>query len=365
MSIEFACPGCHQTLRVPQTAAGKVAKCPSCSTIVTVPDGSISFNAPQGSSPATHNDLFAASDKPAANPFADKTGKDPLRLEPIQPHQVGGVPLNPYASPSAFDSPWEGRFADGPVGNQPITVTAILNQSVALWQQHLGTLIGMTVLLVAIQLGIQLIGQELLARVLGPISWELLWAGSLLFRFGIVVVSTFLTIGQMQLCLKMCRREPFEFIELFSGGSRFVPVLLVTLLVVIPYEVLSYVVRMTLDHAMGLRAYDAVVATAWSLGLVQLVFSLLFWPYKFLVVDEKSSVLESFGMAYRVTQGNRATSFLAGLSALVILIVGALACGIGIFAAVPLAMMIMPAVAYLMMSGQMPPEGYPRQQVYR
>src|SRR6188768_4119955 len=42
MSIEFLCPSCQQQLRVPDTAAGKNAKCPKCSSILSVPASSAS-----------------------------------------------------------------------------------------------------------------------------------------------------------------------------------------------------------------------------------------------------------------------------------------------------------------------------------
>src|SRR5688572_9975041 len=127
MAIEFGCPGCHQTLRVPDTAAGKVAKCPSCSTVATVPDGSLEAR-----------DHSARSANHSANPFADAA--NPYGGESIQPYQLAGVPLNPYASPSGFDAPWEGRFGDAKVGNQQITVSAILNEANVLWQKQLGLL---------------------------------------------------------------------------------------------------------------------------------------------------------------------------------------------------------------------------------
>jgi hypothetical protein len=357
MAIEFGCPGCHQTLRVPETAAGKVAKCPSCSTVATVPDGSL-LARDQAFSASDHS---ARSAKDSANPFADAA--NPYGGESIQPYQLAGVPLNPYASPSGFDAPWQGRFGDAEVGNQQITVSAILNEANVLWQNQLGLLIGMTVLMFVIIAGFQLIGSQVLLHVVGRIHWNLVWPASSLLWLGMLVLQTFLTVGQIQLCLKMCRREPFEFSDLFNGGSRFVPALMASLIVEIPSEVLATLARLAFDELLGLSGNDARIASVWLMGLVALVFNLLFWPYYYLVIDEKASVLESFGMAYRVTEGNRATSFLMWLCSALIILVGLLACIVGVVAAIPLTMM-MQAVAYLMMSGQMPPEGYPRQQSY-
>ncbi len=38
MAITFACPGCQQQLRVSDDKAGKKAKCPSCATLMMIPD---------------------------------------------------------------------------------------------------------------------------------------------------------------------------------------------------------------------------------------------------------------------------------------------------------------------------------------
>ena len=234
MAIEFGCPGCHQTLRVPDTAAGKVAKCPSCSTVATVPDGSLI---------AARDEAFAGSDKSAqSNPFADAT--NPYGGESIQPFQVAGVPMNPYASPSGFDRPWQGRFVDAQVGNQQITVSAILNQANVLWQEHLGLLIGMTLVLLVIVGGLELIGQALLQQLFVMSPAALFdWVSSIVVRSVILVVATFLHVGQIQMTLKICRRESVTFADLFNGGGQFFPALMGVLLVTIPYEVLSFSAR--------------------------------------------------------------------------------------------------------------------------
>src|SRR5688572_5782354 len=84
MPIELLCPGCNQLLRVPDTAAGKAAKCPKCATVLSVPTGAnpanvaplgppqspdLGFGAPE---PKPGNPgLFSA--PPPQNPFSDPT----------------------------------------------------------------------------------------------------------------------------------------------------------------------------------------------------------------------------------------------------------------------------------------------------
>jgi hypothetical protein len=77
--IEMPCPGCGQTLRVADEHAGRLARCPACATVVTVP----------------------VSSPPASPP--------PLFPEPREPSppapEVRQPEVNPYASPTAPRQP--------------------------------------------------------------------------------------------------------------------------------------------------------------------------------------------------------------------------------------------------------------------
>jgi hypothetical protein len=100
----------------------------------------------------------------------------------------------------------------------------------------------------------------------------------------------------------------------------------------------------------------------------------MLWPAQHLVVDGKCRVMDSFGMAYRLTQGNHLTTFLLILVGMGFSSLGAMACYIGLIFAIPL-ILVMWNVAYLMMSGQIPvpqpmqpggPQyGGPQQPMYR
>ncbi len=91
MPIEMSCTGCGQTLRVADEHAGKLARCPKCGTVVSVPAAGTAASAipllqpvPDFLQPAAASNPFASS-----NPFADR------------PDQV----TNPYASPTAPQTP--------------------------------------------------------------------------------------------------------------------------------------------------------------------------------------------------------------------------------------------------------------------
>lgn len=89
MPIEFHCPECGKLLRVPDDAAGKQARCPSCGAVATIPAG------PGAASPP------GAAAGSSTAPFG---GPLPSGAAPQRP---GGEEINPFASPATIG----GKFA--------------------------------------------------------------------------------------------------------------------------------------------------------------------------------------------------------------------------------------------------------------
>lgn len=90
MPIEFACGQCQKLLRVPDTAAGKNAKCPQCSAVVPVPTSAPMF---PGSVPTAP--VFPQAPPPppsaASNPFGNAGGVDGTNPYASPTGDVGGV----------------------------------------------------------------------------------------------------------------------------------------------------------------------------------------------------------------------------------------------------------------------------------
>jgi hypothetical protein len=93
MTIELNCPSSQTRIRVPESAAGKKARCPKCQAICEIPPASdpLSSLPPLNSPrPSTSVDSPTKSEPPS-NPFSDSGST------------VGSGapgPLNPYASPA-------------------------------------------------------------------------------------------------------------------------------------------------------------------------------------------------------------------------------------------------------------------------
>jgi phage FluMu protein Com len=352
MPIAFRCSQCGQLLRVPDTAAGKSARCPKCQALMTVPAASeegqpapqppsastVGWSAPESSPAAAGgsmtNEPFAFLQQPggggsppqkpppSGNPFGDTGGS------PFASGATGS--LNPYASPAASPG-YAVTFAplkDRPVTPQPVSVDAILSYAWRLWQMHLGLLVGVTVVIIAITWAISLpfgFVQAMLEQNREP---EAAFAVGSIGNIVSNLVQLFLGIGQAQIALKLARRQPAAIADLFGGGPLFLPVLGASILGGIMF-------------ALGFLL----------LIIPGIILLLMFWPFYYLVVDQKTGVVESFSVASSVTQGNWGTAFLLWLVSVAVMILGCMALCIGVIFAAPLVTMFW-AIAYLMMSGQ-------------
>ena len=79
--------------------------------------------------------------------------------------------------------------------------------------------------------------------------------------------------------------------------------------------------------------------------------ALTYWTYMYFIIDRNCGIMESFQLASQHASGNRINTLLLWLISAGLMLLGLLACGIGILAAAPL-ILIMFTVAYMMMTGQ-------------
>jgi hypothetical protein len=370
MPIEFRCPSCDQQLRVPDAAAGKNAKCPKCATILAVPASSsaASPTAPLGPPPQPGFNFGPPAPAPApggafgslppSNPFGAPASPfgEPKQPQGANPFGYQPAPGTATVNPNPYASPQGGYHVQhvasgGPINPQIVEIGPILSYSLKVWQANLGLLVGMTLFpaavilpLFAVMFGFVAVADQADAEILIPLA-------VIAFYVAVIFLSVYLGIGQSQLCLKLCRGEPAAFKDMFPTMERFWPCL----------------GFMLLWNLMIMAAALAFIVPA-------IILAFLLWPAQQLVVDGKCRVMESFGMAYRLTQGNHLTTFLLILVGMGFSSLGAMACYIGLIFAIPL-ILVMWNVAYLMMSGQLAvPQpvqyggqqyGGPQQPVYR
>ena len=203
-----------------------------------------------------------------------------------------------------------------------IELGEIFKFALQLFQQNMGLLVGAAAVCMIPQIIINIIqaGAQDGRGDIGPMAWLAILALNL--------VQTYLGIGQARIALRIVRGQPVEFNELFSGGDKFLPIIGYSLLIFIP------------------------VTCGFALLIVPGVFLMLyFWPSYMLIIDYKTTVMDSFGIAYRIGEVNLLNSFVLGLASFGIVVLGMLACCVGIvFAAGYIS--VLWGAAYLMMSGQ-------------
>lgn len=238
--------------------------------------------------------------------------------------------INPYAAPdpNSYD----------PVPQQvgrivPTVVDAgsIINYALEVWKANLKLLVGVTAVVLGVTYGLtftQGILSEIFKRMGQPEMGGLL---ALLFSPVQMVVNVFLGVGQALIALKLLRGQPAQFSDLFSGGPLFLPVLGASLLA-------------------GLAVMIGFAACI----VPGLLLCLFFWPFYWLVVDQKTGVLDSFKVALTIAKVNVGTTVIIWLASMGIIIMGLIALVIGLLFAIPLVGLIA-ATAYLMMAGLLSP----------
>ncbi|MGY8770176.1 MAG: hypothetical protein ACKVH8_17300 [Pirellulales bacterium] len=236
-------------------------------------------------------------------------------------------PTNPYASPETGYQPQDSPSQPGQINPQQADLGSIINYSFECWKEHLGILVGAGVVVIGITYAIAFpLGfvQAALKQNSPELGVVVSIGGQLLLN----IIQIFLGIGQAKIALKVARKESVEFSELFSGGPQFLPVFGASIL-------------------FGL----AVVLGFLLLIIPGVLLLLFFWPFYFLVVDEKRRVMESFSTAYEIGSINAGNTFIIWLLSLGIMLLGVIACCIGVIFAAPLVTMLW-ATAYLQMTGQ-------------
>lgn len=278
----------------------------------------------------------------------------------------GGGPVNPYASPAGTFG--ESGGYGGGVGNQPVDFGTVFNHAMKVWQENLGLLVGTTLVAYIITFGGAFVGEAMKAVVAGAGEPGVTLAVSLLVELGKFIFQTYIGIGQVQIALKLGRQQRAEFGDMFGGGSRLGPVIgwmfLVGIAVYAPLLIVILIAAGIGVAAGGGGGGGEVIGLSilafgllWVVALITAV--LYFWPSYFLVVDGRSSVLESFGKAARISEGNKLNVVVLWFISVLAMLLGLVALCIGVLFAAPLVGLLF-AVAYLMMSKQIP--AYPNYQ---
>jgi uncharacterized membrane protein len=300
MPISFRCPECDQLLRVPDDAAGKQARCPSCETVAIVRLDSID-----------PRDLPTEAGKSPPNPFADPN------------------PANPYSSPRTAPDYRPESVSAGPLTHDIIDVGQVLNVSWEVYKDNWATLVGGFTIFTVITGGVSTVLQLMIESTVGRGQGGLDEVIATILEFVISQsVQAFLVVGLTRIYLAAARGQKTSIDMLFSGTDLFWP-------------------------AFGASILFGLIILAGSvLCIVPGIFLACgLWLFCHLIVDRGVGPLNSFSLAWQYSEGNRMSSFVLGIIQIGVIILGFLALCIGLLFTMTFAG-IMWTVAYLHITGQ-------------
>lgn len=308
MPIEFRCNQCGKLLRTGDDTAGLQAKCPSCSAVVPIPS-----DAPPASGTAVEPHTAGMTSSPVPPP----------------PPPPGADPDNPYQSPGAYPTTPAGT---PPAGNfQPTIIDFgdIFSRTWTIFQDQWGMSLLVLFLVFLFNLvvsnGLSYGGLFLGLAADSPDLANFL---SFLGNFVGWLLTVWIGIGQALIFLNIARGNPVEIGQLFTGGPYFLRIL----------------------------GASIIASVALLVGFVLLIvpgviLALMFWPFYWLIIDRNVGVFDSFQLARRVTDGNKATVFLLAIVMFALTLVSAIPCGLGLLVTIPFVNVMWPVV-YLAMTGQ-------------
>jgi hypothetical protein len=251
---------------------------------------------------------------------------------------------NPYAPPQA--APLAAQPVSPFAGPQPWSVGEIFSIAWERFKQNWAVLVFTYLLTLVITQAIGAVPNVIAAT--GAVDDQMvilgMTGGVTLFNF---VVSCFFYSGLTRIWLEAARGQTPSFGTMFTGGDRFFAFL-------IAYFLLSLVAGV----GFLLLVVPGVILLL-GLGLAP-----------FYVVDAKMGPIAALQASWAATKGQKGDLFVALLASMGVIIVGLLACGVGMFVAAPICYVAY-AVAYTRISGNgvVPrlaapagPPGYPMQQ---
>ena len=317
MPIEFDCPQCGKLLRTPDGSSGQAAKCPSCGMVINVPE--------------------------------------PHENEPLFDHEG---PINPYeapADPDAIASP----FGHGPAtsGIRPTRIDfgEVLDKTWQIFKEKwlMCAAVAVVCFIISFAAGqINQIVMNVIIELAGPVG--VVAAG--IMYLAVQVFAIWIDVGLTIFFINTARGRPAEFSELFGGGPYLLRVICATILFLLMIYG-AVVVCMGPGIACAALGMQDLAGPLMIVGgcigvIIAIILALMFFPYKYLIIDQNMGILESLSESRRITSGNKlivfAIFFITGIAAFVLIL---FTCGLGLLAWLPF-YALLGAVMYLLMIGQ-------------
>ena len=149
------------------------------------------------------------------------------------------------------------------------------------------------------------------------------------------LIAEFFMAGFIRAALRAVRTNDASFGDFFAAGERFLPFV-----------------------AMSFLKSLATVVGLLLLVVPGIIVGLGFANAPYFVIDQKLGPIASLKASWEVSEGQKGNLFVLFLAEVGVMILGMLACCVGMFVAVPV-MMLARAIVYMKMSGTAPPPPVP------
>ncbi len=329
MTIEFHCPHCDKLLKTPDDKAGVRANCPGCGQTVTVPE------------PAAE---AAHADESLAEVQHEPHDPDVEIASPgdSKPCPMCGAMIKKAAVRCRFcGETLARRPAAGAWTPTPIDAGEILNRSWEIYKGELGLMIAAILIAFGIPFGINIVlsfAQQIAMLAVGgggPPGGNPNQMVGLVMGFSLVsmvinhAVQQFMQAGLMIFMLRVARGGSPEISDLFAGKQYF------------------------WRFFWGSILFGLMIGFGLIFLIVPgIILALMFWPMTYVIVDRNVGVLDALQQSREATSGNYMAVFVLALASFGINLLGLLACGIGLLFSIPLGTLLL-AVAYCGMTGQL------------
>lgn len=348
MTIEFHCPTCGKVLRTADDKAGIQSKCPGCGEVVTIPalgpeQQAADFEQVVGVSPSERTSATAMS-------FADSdTAVAPAKDS--KPCPMCGAIIEADAARCRF-------CGENLVAEFPIDAGAILGRAWALYQMQMAVCIAAIVIYFAITFALSF-GMQFVqtAVALAARNDRTVMMTIVVFQQVILqLVINFLLLGISRVMLKVVRGERAEIVDVFSGGAYLVRAFLGMILINLLWLVIVLIGLVPGGVLLAVAGPGPIPIIAFVVGGI-VAFAAIIWItlnvifFMFCLVDRNVGIIEAFRLARQTTSGNMAQLMVLVFVWIGLVLVGVLACCVGVIFTMPLVMLTQ-AVAYLAMSHQ-------------
>lgn len=360
-SIEQLCPSCNRMLELPESAVGRLAKCPACEATFTLEAAAVPESTPvDESGPVVQTSAPYATGQSSGDEPAEVSSTSPSESPfsaPLESSIAGDGGshtgrMNPYQPMHAVDPIAE----IGELRIVPRTIEDIFSPTFSIFGARWGTLLLAIVVVGAASIPLIVVPRLVIIAILeagGDVfaAIALLIGVPLMFLF-----SFYVSVGLVRNAIAVARNSPSPLMELLPPLNivvRFMIGAVVMMAAAGAVFGLFFGLIAALVAVGGNETFAGILAVLGILtgiALAMVVYWLL-WPWMFIVSDGKGTALGSIKAAYTLTMHNKLTSVFLIVIATVLSTAGTAACYVGLLVTQPLTNLMF-AVAYLLMTNQ-------------